>query len=91
MTKELYSVDTLVSTKYNKTLETLLLHLYECIQLLKRFLFASATCYICHSTLILIGIAPVFITVIGFVATCTILEGPGIIVRSIIIIGFYGG
>ena len=36
MAKEVYFVDSLVSIKYNKTLITLPLHLYECIQLLMR-------------------------------------------------------
>ena len=36
MTKELYFADTLVSVKYNKTLKTLPLRLYESIQLLMR-------------------------------------------------------
>ena len=36
MTKELYFDDTLVSVKYNKTLKTLPLCLYESMQLLMR-------------------------------------------------------
>ena len=38
MAKELYVADTLVSVKYNKTLKTLPLCLYESIQLLMRVL-----------------------------------------------------
>ena len=38
MTKELYFADTSVSVKYNKTLKTLPLPLYESIQLLMRVL-----------------------------------------------------
>ena len=38
MTKELYFADTSVSVKYNKTLKTLPLRLYESIQLLMRVL-----------------------------------------------------
>ena len=38
MAKELYFVDTLVSVKYNKTLKTLPVRLYESIQLLMRVL-----------------------------------------------------
>ena len=39
MTKELYFVDTLVSVKYNKTLKSLRLRLYESIQLLMKVLW----------------------------------------------------
>jgi len=38
MAKKLYFADTLVSVKYNKTLKTLPLSLYESIQLLMRVL-----------------------------------------------------
>ena len=54
MTKELYFVDTLLSVKYNKTLKTLPLRLYESIHesLVTNIALGFASCYICHSTLI---------------------------------------
>ena len=54
MNKELHFDDTLASVKYNKTLKTLPLCLYESIQLffVTNIALHFASCYICCLTLI---------------------------------------